>query len=555
MKQYSVLSILLTIGLLSAACVKVDNSLGKGMVDKSLLYDTYTEEFALKGIQMKLADDLSGYSDTHLTIGAIRDDVFGLTTRSAAFPLVPALDTLDLGKDPQAISFDLYFEADTISCANDNQRGIFQSLYVYELTDSLSQNNRSAMRDIPHGTTRITKGIPVYNGDGALHFDFTQAFAQKYVDKIAAMGKVLCDRTEGQEEANTARFRKYIGDLPGIYIETDTPDGNGGRINLFNFSCLSVSNNYYYRNSNVAILKVNAEWEGARKDSSFLFVPGEMEFVDESSALSSNTKFYQYCFNRTSHSTSNQAPGATLLVEGGTGLKPVISAKELQDSTLKAISKKSGDASKAIIVEASIVLPFEMPEDYRDMKYYPTILSPTIRTTVKTDDGDQYVTFAGLTDASVSAEDQGDIDRSNLVYSPDISYHLQELLDRTDLDTATDADIWLLTIHTQKVANANGSLYDSSYYQNLLYASYYNSLYGGSYGYGGYGYGNGYGYGSSYSNYYNYMMLAQMMAASSQQTYSYTTELDKDRYYCAILNGPAAVRHPVFRVTYAIPQK
>ena len=85
-----------------------------------------------------------------------------------------------------------------------------------------------------------------------------------------------------------------------------------------------------------------------------------------------------------------------------------------------------------------------------------------------------------------------------------------------------------------------------------MYASYYQSLYGGGYGYGGYGYG---GYGNNYSNYYNYMMLAQMMNASSQQSYSYTTELDKDRYYCAVLCGPDSDRKPFFRVTYAVPRQ
>ena len=51
------------------------------------------------------------------------------------------------------------------------------------------------------------------------------------------------------------------------------------------------------------------------------------------------------------------------------------------------------------------------------------------------------------------------------------------------------------------------------------------------------------------------MMLAQMMAASSQQTYSYNQELDKDRYYRAVLNGPAAERKPMFKVTFAFPEE
>ena len=547
--------LLLAAGLISAACVKVDNSLGKGLVDKGLIFNTYSTEIPLEQIKLKLSEDLSGYSDTRITIGAIRDSKFGLTTRASAFPLIPALDTLDLGDNPQAISFDIFFEADTISCAQDNQADIMQNILVYELTEPLSLFKTGAMRDIPHGTQKVTKGTPVYDGNGALDFNFTKEFAQNYLNKIKQLGPVFrSEEADSTEQAN--RYNAYVKALPGIYIETDIPQGDGGRINMFNFSCLSVSSNYYYRNSNIALLKFNSSWNGVQKDSTIMFIPGETEFVDEASALSNNTKFYQYCFNHTSHSTQQvDNPTTEILVEGGTGLKPVISAKELRDKTISAIKERGGDPGNAIIVKATIELPYQKPEDYMDMKYFPSVLSPTIRTegTSSKSPDEKIVAYAGLTDASVSTENQGDIDRSNLMYCPDITYHLQELLKREDLDTETDADIWLLTIHTQKVANANGSLYDNSYYQNLLYASYYNSLYGG-YGYGSYsGYGS-YGY-NSYSNYYNYMMLAQMMAASSQQTYSYNQELDKDRYYKGILNGPTAERKPMFKVTFAFPEE
>ena len=544
---------LLAAGLIGASCVKVDGSLGKGLLDKSLIYDTYMVEFPLEEIKMKLSDDLSGYSDTYLTIGAIRDETFGLTTRAAAFPLIPELDTLDMGKDPKAVSFDIYFQLDSVSCAHDSQKGILQNVYVYELLDSLDHYHTLASQDIPHGDKVITKGIPVIDGTGALDFNFTVEFAQKYVDGLVKLGPVMKDREDDLWEDI---YKDYVSCLPGIYIETDIPEDNGGRINIFNFPCISVSNSQYTRNYNVAFLKINSEWNGVRKDSTFLFIPGEPDFSDEVSALRQNTKFYQYCFNRTSHSTKETVPTSTILVEGGTGLKPVISAKELRDKTLKSIEENGGDPEKVIIVKATIELPYEQPADYMDMKYFPSVLSPTIRKTVETAEEFETIAFAGLTDASVSTENQGDIDRSNLMYAPDITYHLQELLKRKDLDKATDADIWLLNLHTRKVADANASMYDNSYYQNLLYASYYNSLYGGGYGYGGYGYGGYGGYGNyGYSNYYNYMMLAQMMAASSQQTYSYTQELDKDRYYKAVLNGPNAKRHPVFRVTYALPGK
>lgn len=554
----SLLVICLGAALALPACVKVDNSLGKGLVDKSLLFDTYTEKFQLDNIQLMASEALSGYSDTRLTIGAIRDEAFGLTTREAAFTLIPALDTIDLGANPKAVSFSLYFEADSVSCADDSQARILQNIYVTELTEKLPESGDDTRntREIKHKSEIITQGLPVYNGSGALQFNFTKEFAQKYLDMLVKVGPYFIQRIEddddGTEDESKSRYEDIIAEIPGIHMRTDEPTGMGGRINMFNFSCLSVSSSYYTRNNNLGRLVVNSTWNGVQKDSTFLVIPGEPVLYDESVYLDDNVKFYQYCFNRTTQSTTPGPVSGNIMVEGGGGLKPVILAKELRDKARTAIEAKGGDPDKAIIVKASIILPFEKPENYEDFKYFPSILSPTIQQTTTDDEGKEQTSFAGLTDASVSTEDQGDIDRSTLRYAPDITYHLQELLTRTDLETNHDADIWLLTIHTNKVANASGSAYDNSYLQSLMYASYYNSLYGGGYGgyYGGY---SSYGYGG-YSNYYTYAMLAAMMSQSSQQTYSYTNELDKDRYYRAVLNGYSAERAPYFQITFAIPQ-
>ena len=539
-----------------SACIKVDNSLGMGLLDKSLLYDTYTEEFTLEDITLRRSSDLSGFSSNRIVVGAIQDDYFGLTTRESAFTLVPALDTITIGTDPQPISFDIYFTADTVSCADDSQARILQNLYVTELTSKLDPTSPSTANEIPHGETLITDGLPVINGSGALQFSFTKAFAKTYLDAIKAMAPdgIIVDRSWEDDEI-TARFDEYTDKLPGIHIRTDAPSGNGGRINMFNLSCLSISENQYYRNDNIAVLRYTDKIDGRDTTLALVMVPGEMSFIDETTALVDNKKFAQYAFNRTTHTKpEDNNPTTMLLVEGGGGLKPVISALELQAKTKQAIEAHNGNMNNAIITKATIVLPFDMTENWEDMKYFPSMLSPTIRTTIKDDEGNSYIQFAGLTDASVSTENQGDIDRSNLFYSPDISYHLQEVIKRTDLDTATDADIWLLTIHSETEETTNGSAASNAYLQQLLYANYYNSLYGG-YGYGGYGYGSygGYGY-NNYSNYYTYALLAQMMQ-NNQSSYSTTTELDKDRYYRGILCGKESARKPTFRVTFAISKE
>ena len=549
----SFLVLALAAALAAPACIKVDNSLGKGLVDKSLIFNTYTAEFPLEDIQLKSSDALSGYSDTRIALGAIRDEVFGLTTREAAFTLVPALDSIDLGTDPRAVSFSLFFEADTVSCADDSQAHIIQNIYVTELTAPLPKagENTQNTQYIAHSDQLITNGPVAYNGSTNLSFNFTQEFADRYLDMLIDLGPTYIRHDVTSADLYLDKYDEMMDMMPGIYLSTDVPEGLGGRINLFHFSSLSVSNNYYVRNSNVGKLVVNSEWDGERKDSTFLIYPGEPELYDEVEYIDNNTKFYQYCFNRTTQSTIPGAVTDKIYVEGGGGLKPVVRAQELQELTRLAVLAEGGDPDKAVIVKATIEFPFEMPEDYTQLKYYPSVLSPTIQTKTQTEDGTYITSFAGLTDASVSAENQGNIDRSNLMYAPDVTYHVQELLSREDLDTATNADIWFLTIFTEQVAQASGSLMDNEYYRNLMYASYYNSIYGGGYGYGSSMYGGGYGY----NNYYSYMMMAQMMAASSQQSYTVNTELDKDRFYRAILCGYEDQRPPIFRVTFAIPEE
>ena len=116
-----------------ASCFQTSSEIGKDLIDQSLLYDTYTVEFPIEDIRLRRADDLSGFSDTRLAIGAIRDETFGLTTRSTAFSLVPALDTLDLGTDPEFVRFMVHFEADTISAATKGQEHIIQNLLTFPM--------------------------------------------------------------------------------------------------------------------------------------------------------------------------------------------------------------------------------------------------------------------------------------------------------------------------------------------------------------------------------------------------------------------------------------
>jgi hypothetical protein len=313
---------------------------------------------------------------------------------------------------------------------------------------------------------------------------------------------------------------------------------------------LTNAGGYLTRTDNYAVMYFNAEFDGVRKDSLLMFYFSPLEFQDLDSLITAVTLPTQYVFNTDYHETDGLAGQATdkIYVEGGSGLKPMVPAAQIKEIVENEIRRNGGDPSKAIISKATIELPFEFPEDYTTMFRYPLILSPTVR--IKTD---STVTFAGLTDASVSAENQGDINRSLCNYAPDVTHHVQQLLRAGADKDLTNFDIWFLIMWYEYTTTTNTSASElASYYQQLAYYSYYNQLYGGY----GYGYGSSsYGYGSSYSNYYNYMMMAQYASASATQT-SVNTEMDKDRYYHAVLNGPTAPgRKPKLKFTYALPRE
>ena len=67
------------------ACVEIDNSIGTNFLPKDQLYKTYAIEVPITDIRMAYPDSLSGLSSTRITVGAVRDDEFGLSTRASAF--------------------------------------------------------------------------------------------------------------------------------------------------------------------------------------------------------------------------------------------------------------------------------------------------------------------------------------------------------------------------------------------------------------------------------------------------------------------------------------
>ena len=525
------------------SCIESSNGIGGNLVPTSQTFKFYTVDIPVPEIYVRMADSLSGFSSSRITIGAVKDKDYGLTTRGSAVTLIPLVDgTMDFGKDPKFQSFHFATAKDTVSVADEGQASILQAVKVYELSRAIEvEKDYDCNKPFPHGSKTVTKGTPVFNGTDSLSFDFTEEFGSRYLTMT---------------DEDLADIDTYLAKFPGIYIETATPENEGGRIDMFELQ-ISYDSDYGYIEGNYAQLNFSAEYDGERKDTCLLFYYGADKFYDLDSLFTNATSgsFPQYALNLTSQETHDRVgyAGDKICIEGGGGLKPVISATMLKKLAEDAIASKGGDPKMTVINKASLILPFEAPEQIEDLDDWPDVLSPTCR--IKSDD---LTNFMGLTDSGSSYEDQGDINRDTLAYTPDITFHLQELL-KIDADDDSDSkaqnlkegdyDIWMLIMANEIVTTTTSGSSDlSEMYQYLAYQSYYNSMYGG--------YGSYSGYSNYYSNYYNYAMMAAYASQSTTST-STSTQLDRDRFYKAALNGPAASsgRVPHLQLTFAIPEE
>ena len=573
--------------LSSAACVKVDEQLGQNLIPTDQLWDVFSPKaanFVENDIELKISDSLSAYTSRRIVFGATKDDELGTCTKATSFTLVPTLKDLDLGENTVVRQFHFSAIRDTLSTVNDYQQRMMQNVFVYSLkepldstilyTNSLSPGvkqagaaltNRERFLDL---SKLISKGVPVYDGGDSLSFDFSAEYSARVVEGIKAFRKVYTEKKD-------TLLSDYLSLVPGIYIESEVPTSKGGRINMFNFELQFDSNNYI--SGNYAELKITADY-GDRKgvDTAFLFTYGPADFI--STGVSELPA--QYAFNGSTHETEGAytngvAATDKVYVEGGSGIKPVIKAAGIKRIVHELIAEANiVNPSEVVINKATVTLPYNVEGDWDKLDKFPSILSPTVRLHGTDDSGVTYVSYAGLTDASIESENQGKINRSISVYSPDMSHHVQEILRLEKKEDESDADfearlskydIWFLIIAEEiNETTNNNSAYDD-YYNSLMYSSYYNNMmydpYGYGYGYGGYGgYGyGGYGYGGyGYGNYYNYLMMASYMnSGNNSPSESVSSELDKDRYYSCTLAGPNTADEslrPTLKITFSAPK-
>lgn len=535
----------------ASSCVKTDFTLGNNMVPDSDKFNTAIISFPIEEIQMRRIDKLSGYSNIRVSIGSIVDEVNGvevISRRGSAFPLIPLCDTvLNKGTNITFESFSLHLCKDTLSVIDESQLFIQQNLRVYDLRHIYTEEEKDSVftakfkysdeitNSMFEGEDVITEGIPVYGGESSLTIPFSEEFAMTYLGE------------GGKESVKNAS--EYTKAHPGIYICTDDPVGKGGRFSFFNVT-LEFNQNAQSISNCFAELRYKADF-GTRTqvDTSIIFTMGGNTLNLNATCSAFNVCEMEYEGGESPEDFAEEA----IVIEDGTGLKPMIRAEYLRNTILEHLQEAfpgltTEEISKKIVLNrATISMPFSMPDNHKDWRFFPQILSPTVR--IPASEDENHVVYGGLTDSSVEDENQGNIDRNILSYHPDITHHMQEIISTSASDTKTleNSNIWFMIL-AEEVMTTNTTTSMDDYYNQLAYMNYYGGMMGG---YGGYGYG-GYGGYNDY-NYYNYMMMQQMMSNAGTSTSTSTlTILDKDRYYKCVLNGPqASGERPMFKMVYS----
>ena len=279
----------------SASCVEINEELGENFIPTDQKWDVYNPEAVnLKNIRLQMSDSLSGYSTSRFTFGAVNHGVLGTSVKSTSFTLVPIADTLDFGRETEVKQFHFCAVRDTLSMVYDNQEGMLQNVYVSELkkpldstvlyTGSFTDSKiRAEFLDLEN---RITVGTPVYDGGDSLSFDFDKEWTLEFINRLRS--------------ADLDSMNLYIKSAPGIFITTDSPAGEGGRINMFK---LPIGTDSYGRiNGNYAHLKIRARYDYSDEpvDTSFLFYFGPGEFLQEKAASYPT----QFAFNASDHETA-----------------------------------------------------------------------------------------------------------------------------------------------------------------------------------------------------------------------------------------------------------
>lgn len=376
--------------LLLTSCIETDRTTGSALIPGDHILEVNTIGFDLP-VQMKLADSLQSVYSGALIIGSNKDLDLGTMRASTAFRFRPATQKHDFGESPLAKSFKMYLTIDNKTFFREEDRFIPQNFNVFKLIKDLDSTvaYSNSITDSYYQPQPLNTGGNVFFGGDTLVIDISLDYAQELV-------------TATQEERDSLAF--FNKKFKGLYMTASDKPGSleGGRINSLAPSSLYFLMTYRHVDSKNNI----------NKDSVIAYYVSDEEIH----------------INRFEHSSKHLEstnPQDKIFMEGFAGVKPYIDFNQVKQNLTNWATQNNIDLGKLIIAKAEIRLPFEYPQDYLELNYYPSQLF--ICTREGKDTIGSRVLYEPLEDLSYYTSN-GSINRSLKYYSLDISSYLQKVL-------------------------------------------------------------------------------------------------------------------------------
>lgn len=415
----------------ATSCIENNREMGGNILPEDFLPELGIKTFDLP-VTNRVSDSVQSSNSSNMLIGSLTDPIFGTVTCNAASYIVPYSDSTDFGDSPELIGAYLTLSIDSTYILDNSQEGIHQRIRVYKLTheiDSTMLFSSSITTDM-YDPVPVTVSDPVIYGTGEIRIDLTDDFASELLS------------TTPEEFENLELFFDRIC---GLYIEIEKPlEATGGRLNYLNLGYSSINLNY----------RIDVERNGSKQkiDTTESFVFGYYTAINN--------------FNTTSSNLESETPGDTLYLEGLTGVKPHISAISLKEMIDNWIKQDNLEDYNMIISRAELVFPYEMPQDYEKFDTeHPGMIYAYTSVPWATDTLRYYLPLEEI----YNHDNIGTINRSEMVYSMDITSYIQNLAatERADIDASMD--LWIApTVSTTEYSSSTYYSFDNYNYNNII---------------------------------------------------------------------------------------
>ena len=419
----------------AASCIENDRTMGEGLIPGSATITLGTKTFDLPVIN-RVSDSVQCTGTSNMLVGTMTDEVFGTVMAHAASYILPYSDSTDYGDNAELLGAYLTLSIDSTYYLESSQEGIHQRIKIYELTSPIDSTLIFCNSITPdrYSATPVTVSDPVIYGKGDIRIDLTDEFAAKLLTVTP------------EEFEDLGLFSEKIH---GLYLQAEAPVGSaaGGRLNYINLGSSTI--NLDYRTD-----VVRSDGSVERIDTTESFVFGYYTALNN--------------FTTTSANLESDAPGEHLYLEGLSGIKPLIPAKALKQMLEEWIAEEGLDEYALLLSRAEIKFPYSKPESYdRFDKEHPSTIYAFTSTPWATD---SLRTYAPLDEVYASSSSAGAIDRSNMIYSMDVTSHLQKLLITPEEEIDGSMDLWiapLLTV-TDSYYGTTDYGFDNSNYNKII---------------------------------------------------------------------------------------